>query len=153
MDANRDLASRFRVDGHELANHTQNHLTFPKLDETQMAAEVTGCRDALVRATATPGVFFRPSGTTNGTDEPSASTLTIAQRAGYTTVVGFDVDPADYQDPGARAIAQRTASGLQPGSIVSLHFGHAGTIDALPNILDSMTARGVRPVTLSTLLG
>jgi hypothetical protein len=35
---------------------------------------------------------------------------------------------------------------------VSLHFGHQGTIDALPAILDDLNRRGLRPVTLSQLL-
>jgi hypothetical protein len=35
---------------------------------------------------------------------------------------------------------------------VSLHFGHAGTVTALPAILRGLTGRGLRPVTLSALL-
>jgi hypothetical protein len=41
---------------------------------------------------------------------------------------------------------------VQPGSIVSLHFGHQGTIDALPDILAVLRSRGLRPVTTSALL-
>ena len=72
--------------------------------------------------------------------------------AGDATIAGFDVDPADYSDPGAGAVADRTIAAVQPGSIVSLHFGHSGTIDALPPILDALSRRNLRPVNLSALL-
>jgi peptidoglycan/xylan/chitin deacetylase (PgdA/CDA1 family) len=106
----------------------------------------------MVRAAGTGGRWFRPSGTTNGTDTPDPTVLDVASAAGYRTVVGFDVDPADYQDPGAPVISRRTIDAVQPGSIVSLHFGHPGTIDALPDILSNLDARGLRTVDVRTLL-
>ncbi len=41
---------------------------------------------------------------------------------------------------------------VQPGSIVSLHLGHPGTVTALPAILRGLAGRGLRPVTLTGLL-
>ena len=40
----------------------------------------------------------------------------------------------------------------RPGSIVSLHLGHTGTVTALPAILRGLSRRGLRPVTLTGLL-
>jgi peptidoglycan/xylan/chitin deacetylase (PgdA/CDA1 family) len=153
LDANRDLATRFADDGHEIANHTYTHLTFSKLDRAQMTSEIVRCRDLLVATTGQPGRFFRPSGTNNGTDDPGSAVHDVAHEAGYTIIAGFDVDPSDYADPGARAVVDRTDVAVQPGSIVSLHFGHTGTIDALPQILGALSTRSLQPVTLSTLLG
>ncbi len=78
--------------------------------------------------------------------------MEAATRAGYGTVLGFDVDPLDYRDPGAATVEARTLAGVRSGSIVSLHFGHPETIAALPRILDGIDARGLRPVTASRLL-
>jgi peptidoglycan/xylan/chitin deacetylase (PgdA/CDA1 family) len=79
--------------------------------------------------------------------------LSVAAEAGYETVLGFSVDPLDYDDPGADAVTQRTLAAVKPGSIVSLHFGHPGTVAALSAILDGLDQRGLTPVTVSTLLG
>jgi hypothetical protein len=38
------------------------------------------------------------------------------------------------------------------GSIVSLHLGHAGTVAALPGILDGIRSRGWSAVTVTELL-
>jgi peptidoglycan/xylan/chitin deacetylase (PgdA/CDA1 family) len=153
LEDNPDLAARFAHDGHEFANHTYTHPTFPSLDRAAMTAEVTRCRDVLARVTGSGGRFFRPSGTSNGTDDPGAAARDVAGASGYPTIVGFDVDPADYADPGSASVVARTVQALQPGSIVSLHFGHQNTIDALPAILAALDARRLQSVVLSTLLG
>jgi len=153
VDANPDLLPRFLHDGHELANHTYTHLTFASLPHGQMTTEVVRCRDALVRTAGTTGRFFRPSGTSNGTAPPSPVELDVIAAAGYTAVAGFDVDPSDYADPGAHLVASRTLDGIKAGSIVSLHAGHQGTLDALPTILDGLDQRALRTTTLSALLG
>jgi peptidoglycan/xylan/chitin deacetylase (PgdA/CDA1 family) len=152
LDTNSHLATRFTSAGHEIANHTYTHLTFPSLSQAQMQTEVDRCRDTLQHTLGTAGDFFRPSGTSNGTDDPGSVVHDVAHAAGYNTLAGFDVDPADYADPGAHAVASRTLAAVQPGSIVSLHFGHQGTIDAMPAILDGLQTRQLQPVTLSELL-
>ncbi len=153
LDANPDMAQRIADGGHEFANHTYTHPTFGDLSEAAMLDEVTRCREVLVRLTGGPGAAFRPSGTDDGTTSPGAQVLSVAAQAGYATVLGFDVDPFDYQDPGADAVTQRTLAAVEPGAIVSLHFGHPGTVAALPGILDGLDQRNLTPVTVSTLLG
>jgi peptidoglycan/xylan/chitin deacetylase (PgdA/CDA1 family) len=44
------------------------------------------------------------------------------------------------------------AAGLAPGSIVSLHTGHAGTVAAMPRIIAAARARGLKPVPVHRLL-
>ena len=117
-----------------------------------MLDEIVRCRDALARDAGSPGRFFRPSGTDDGTTAPPAVVLDVAAEAGYATVLGFDVDPFDYDDPGADAVVQRTLAAVRPGSIVSLHFGHPGTNAAMPALLDGLEERGLQPVTASNLL-
>ena len=154
LDANPSFARRLLNDGHELANHTRTHpSSFRTRTAAVMADEIRGCRETLVRLGGGPGRWFRPSGTANGVDDPGAAVEAQAASFGYRTVVGYDVDPSDYADPGASAVRDRTLGSVRPGSIISLHTGHAGTIDALPHILDGLHRASLRPVTLSTLLG
>ena len=117
-----DLVGRILAEGHELDNHTWSHPVLGRLDGPAVAAEIRRCQAALTRATGRGGRYFRPSGMT----QPSPLVLAEAGAAGYPLVVSFDVDPGDYAAPGADAVATRVAAGLRPGSIVSLHTGHAG---------------------------
>lgn len=149
---NRPWAQKILDHGHELANHTYDHLSFETLPPQQMVDEIQRCRDLLVELTGTGGTFFRPSGTDDGVTSPSANTLSAAGQEQYRYVLGYDVDPIDYRDPGADAVASRVLASVKAGSIVSLHFNHPGTIAALPTILDGLDRRGLQPVTASTLL-
>ena len=143
------LAGEILAAGHELGNHTWSHRTMPRLSAAAARSEVARAADELRRLTGSAGRWFRPSGT-------PASTPTIraaARAAGYSRCLSYDVDPRDYADPGAASVVERVMGAVAPGSIVSLHFGHPGTVDALPVLLDRLGARGLTPVTVSALLG
>ena len=152
LATNQSWAQRILDGGHELANHTYNHLSFETLPMQQKVDEIQRCRDLLVQLTGTGGTFFRPSGTDDGVTSPSAETLAAAGQEEYRYVLGYDVDPLDYQNPGADAVTSRVLGGVKAGSIVSMHFNHPGTIAALPAILAGIHQRGLTPVTASKLL-
>lgn len=135
--------------GHELGNHTFNHRPMRRLSASTAYDEIARCRDELTALTGRPGVWFRPSGIPRAT----ATILAAAGRAGYRTSVAYDVDPRDYQDPGAAAVRSRVRSAVRPGSIVSLHLGHSGTVQAMSGILEDLAARNLRAVGLSRLPG
>jgi len=135
--------------GHELGNHTYHHLPMRTLRPGQAVSEIARAALVLTRLVGDHGAWFRPSGT------PS-STPTIrdaARRCGYPVCVSYDVDSLDWTDPGSTAIVQRVLAQAQPGSIVSMHLGHPGTLDALPVILSVLAGRHIRPVTVSELVG
>ncbi|MEA3076335.1 MAG: hypothetical protein QOF60_1243 [Actinomycetota bacterium] len=148
LDANPGVAKLILDGGHELANHTYTHPVLPKLGRAAIAGEIAMCRDALAKHTGEPGRWFRPSGTPAANDVIREE----AAKAGYRTVVGYDVDPLDYQDPGAKAVASAVKAGAHPGAIVSLHTGHAGTVEAFPAIVQSLRAAGLTAVRLRDLL-
>jgi len=149
VTANADYVSELAKAGHEVANHTATHPTLGRLGAAAVASEVRGCRDELEAATGQAGRWFRPS----GMDVATPLVLEQAVAAGYDTVVGYDVDPRDYQDPGSAAVIDRVRSGLHPGAIVSLHTAHEGTVVALPQIAAAARSGGLSLVTLSDLLG
>ncbi len=148
LDEHRELVPTVLAAGNELANHTHTHPTLTALPADQVAAEITGCRDVLARLAPTEGRYFRPSGTSTATP----LILTEAGSAGYRTVVDFDVDPLDYTSPGADAVVARVRAGVQPGSIVSLHFGYPGTVEAFPRVVANLRAAGLTPVTVRDIL-
>ena len=87
-----------------------------------------------------------------------AAALGVIGPAGWTWLVGADVDPGDgiapdAGGPTAADIAARVTSRSTGGSIVRLALGGAHTLEALPAILDELTAKGLRVVSLGELLG
>jgi len=142
------LGPQILAEGHELGNHTWSHQQMPALSAQAAQDEIRRCADALRHATGSTGWWFRPSGTPHST----ATIRAAASRSGYQRCVSYEVDPQDYRDTGAAKVVSRTLQRVRPGSIVSLHLGHLGTVQALPRILDALAARELLPVTLSRLL-
>ena len=120
----------------------------PTLGARAADTEVTRCAALLRKLTGSEGVWFRPSGTPVSTPTIRAA----AGRAGYARCLSFDVDPLDYLDPGANVVRDRVLAAARPGSIVSLHLGHVGTVRALPAILAGLRSQRLEAVTATTLL-
>jgi peptidoglycan/xylan/chitin deacetylase (PgdA/CDA1 family) len=120
----------------------------PRLPAAQIRTEVDRAAAELDALTGSPGRWFRPSGTPRST--PAIRAAAVA--AGYGACLGYDVDPLDYTDPGPGSIVASLARQVRPGSIVSLHLGHPGTVAALPAVLAHMHDRGLVAVTASELL-
>ena len=149
ITANPALTHRAITDGHELGNHTEHHLSMLTLSRKQVRAEIVDGGKALTPYIGSIGKWFRPS----GTDVPNQIILDEAGKAGYPVSVGYDVNSLDYKEVGAKKVIDTVKRGVGPGSIVSMHFGHQDTIDALPTILDYLRTNNLRPVTVSELLG
>ena len=142
------IAQRILGGGHDLGNHTMHHLDIAAMDAAEAYAEITGCARRLRALTGSAGRWFRPSQTQYSTPLIERE----ARKAGYRTCVSYDVDSLDYTDPGPDAIVSTVLGKTRPGSIVSLHLGHSGTVTALPAILRGLARRRLRPVTLTGLL-
>jgi len=147
LQANPSMASAVLDAGHDLGNHTYHHLAMSTLGAAAADEEVARCASVLKHLTGTVGSWFRPSGTATS----NATIRSAAHRGGYAQCVSYDVDSLDWTDPGPAAVTSRVLALSRPGSIVSLHLGHAGTVTALPAVLAGLHARGLRPVTLTEL--
>jgi len=148
LAAHRDVGTRILHDGHELANHTYSHQPMGQLAPAAISEEITRCATILTAITGSVTSWFRPS----GIDVPTDAILAVAGASGYPVSVGYDVDSLDFQDPGPTAVTANVKRAVQPGSIVSLHFGHPGTITALPAVLDHLARTGLQPVTVTGVL-
>ncbi|MDG4859373.1 polysaccharide deacetylase family protein [Streptomyces sp. T-3] len=148
LDEQPAMARRILDGGHELGNHTQHHIDINSLPSKEAYAEITGCADRLRRLTGSIGTWFRPSRAQGAT--PLVAEL--ARRAGYPHVLSYDLDSLDFTSPGAPTVVRTVAGQIRPGSVVSLHFGYADTVAALPAVLEELDRRGLRAVTTTELL-
>lgn len=148
LDEHPELARRILDGGHDLGNHTLRHLDICSMPEADAYAEITGCAQRLRRLTGSIGSWFRPS----RAQHASPLVQRLAARAGYPHTLSYDVDSLDFTTPGARAVTSTVSAQVERGSVVSLHFGYADTVAALPALLDELDRRGLRAVTTTELL-
>jgi peptidoglycan/xylan/chitin deacetylase (PgdA/CDA1 family) len=142
-----------RSDLFQLGQHGYSAGELAKLPTEEVITEVRGAELAMARYGVTQlGPYFSPPG---GAWSPAL--LATLGSLGYSTSVLWDVDPLDWKPPAdggpsAAEVAARVLDRVQGGSIILLHLGGWNTLPALPAILDGLTARGLRPVTVAELL-
>jgi peptidoglycan/xylan/chitin deacetylase (PgdA/CDA1 family) len=135
---------RILAQGGEIGDHTMHHTFYPGFSEIAPAA------DLIEAATHFRPCLFRPPG-----GGVNASVIQAAAEAGMRTIT-WDVDPTDWANPGSAAVYSRVVGAAQPGSIILMHDGggdRSGTLAALPAIIDTLRARGLRFDTVTQLLG
>lgn len=147
LGAHPGMAGRVLAGGHELGNHSENHLDMNALDAEAVYREIAACAARLTALTGSPGRWFRPS----QTQYANAVVKAQAARAGYPTCLAYSLDSRDNADPGADAVVRNVLDRVRPGDVVSLHFGHDGTTAAMPALLGGLRTRGLRPVTATRL--
>lgn len=155
------LARRIVEEGHELGNHSFAHSRVLNFRGARgMAQEIARGAAALTPFSGLDGVppLYRPP---IGLKNPALAR--VARRMGL-TIVAWSVHGHDTGRRGAPAIAARVLARTRPGDIILLHDGcdrpprgaapaRAATLEALPEILAGLAARGLAPVTVSELLG
>ncbi len=134
------------AEGHQVADHTYDHVNLTVIPPELAAYEVQRCGAALAKATGAPVRFFRPPG-----GEYDGATVREAARHGFITTLWTN-DPGDFSRPSAEFIKQRTLAHLENGGIILLHDGIPQTLVALPAIIAEAKQRGFRFVTVSRLV-
>jgi peptidoglycan/xylan/chitin deacetylase (PgdA/CDA1 family) len=140
-----ELARRVAAEGHEIGNHTFNHVKLNTLSDQQAGEEIQKTQDAL-GGMAQP-VWLRPP---YGAFRQNQAGLAREKKLG---VVLWSVDSRDWSQPGAARIVEAVLSETKPGSIILCHDLHRQTAESLPRILDGLLTRGFNFVTLSSFLG
>jgi peptidoglycan/xylan/chitin deacetylase (PgdA/CDA1 family) len=142
-----------RPDLFQLGQHGYSATELTGLSLAETIAELGDAERTLAGYRAPdPRPYFSPPG---GAWSPEL--LDALGSLGYSTTVLWDVDPLDWKPivdggPSAAEVAARVLDHVQGGSIVLLHLGGYNTLPALPDIIDGLTARGYRPVTVAELL-
>jgi peptidoglycan/xylan/chitin deacetylase (PgdA/CDA1 family) len=147
LDANPQMAQEILAGGHEVGNHTWSHPTLSALDVPGVTAEIVRCQQVIQKLTGIAGGYFRQSAAQHPTDRIRE----VAGSVGYPVCLSYSLDSMDWTDPGAAAVRANVAA-CTPGEIISLHFGHQSTVTAIGSILDDLAGRGLKPVTVRTLL-
>ena len=141
------ILRRMIAEGHEIGNHTKTHAYLTKLSAEGVSNELGFTHRVIVQATGISPKTMRPpyGAVTTGLKKR------IKQEFGYPSIM-WAVDPQDWKRPGSQVVANRIVSGTRNGSIILAHDIHSPTIDAMPNALDRLLAKGYRFVTVTQLI-
>jgi peptidoglycan/xylan/chitin deacetylase (PgdA/CDA1 family) len=138
------------ADGDMIGNHTWTHPQMTTLSPAQQTSELEQTNEAIHHATGFTPCLWRPP---YGDTSPALESL--ARSLGMLTVM-WNIDPRDWALPGTGSIVATVLKEAQNGGITEMHFGggpREETLDALPQMVADLRARGYHFVNLVQMLG
>jgi peptidoglycan/xylan/chitin deacetylase (PgdA/CDA1 family) len=138
------------ADGDMIGNHTWTHPEMTTLSSAQQTSELEQTNEAIHHATGFTPCLWRPP---YGDTSPGLESL--ARSLGMLTVM-WNIDPRDWALPGTGSIVATVLKEAQNGGITEMHFGggpREETLDALPQMVADLRARGYHFVNLVQMLG
>mmetsp|Transcript_12423 Transcript_12423/g.12509 ORF Transcript_12423/g.12509 Transcript_12423/m.12509 type:complete len:235 (+) Transcript_12423:110-814(+) len=142
-----DLVKRMIDEGHEVANHTWNHVDITKLTPEILNEELSKTNSLIYEISQyTPKTFRPPYGNTNPRLNDKI-TKDFSMR-----VIKWSIDSLDWRGHTAEHIQKTVTQAVKTGDILLFHEGKQNTMKMLPNFLDDMISQGYLFVTAIEML-
>lgn len=135
-------------DGHELGNHTMNHVRFSKAPAATIKKQIERTSDRLLENHNYTTKLLRPPYGSK-TDVSNAVTRFLGSEVILWGLSAADSNP----DHTAKKIIRRVLDNVKPGDIILFHNGAPQMRDYLVPILDELISRGYTFGTVSELMG
>lgn len=144
-----DMVRRTMEEGHQVANHSYSHPRLSGRTPSFVHNEIVKGDKAIRAITGRSSKYFRPP--YGAMDQNAWDELKKLDQ----NVILWDVDPQDWKKPGVEKLVDDVVKNVRPGSIVLLHDGgpdRRQTIQALPQIIEKLQAKGYIFVTVEDLI-
>lgn len=132
--------------GHEIGNHSNNHIYFTRLTKSKIKEEVFTASSKIKKITGKETKLMRvPYG-----DYNSEVIKAIEETGHY--CIQWDVDPIDWRTISHQQIEKTVISKTRNGSIILLHNSSMETVKALDTIIKELKNKGYEFVKVSDLI-
>jgi peptidoglycan/xylan/chitin deacetylase (PgdA/CDA1 family) len=154
VEGNPDLVKMIVDEGHELGNHTYDHVRLDGLTREQVYDQINRCEKAVESATGKKMVLFRPPGMRYNDNVVSVVKQegdimmhwVIGAKDFIGTVPAGELTADQQKQPVITSdkIIEYVEKQLRPGAIILLHDNPI-TATALPRLIDMVRAKGYEP--------
>lgn len=143
LAGNEDLVRRMEAEGHQVGNHTWDHVRLQGDAPEHQLLEIRQTETALAEILGGSGYWLRPP---YGLVDPELSARLT------TPMVHWSVDPRDWESRSTEKIVPAVLSAVRPGDVILLHDIYETSVDAALEIVDALTEQGYWFVTVEELL-
>ena len=140
-----DITRAIYSSGHEIANHSYTHPKLFRLWVEKIMREAERCDEVMQNLNLRKTMFLRPPG--------GGFNIKIfnAMRRMNLKLGLWSLNTADYTGRPASEIINLVLHGVKPGTIILMHSGVPNTVEALPEIIKGLKAKGYELVRLDDM--
>lgn len=140
---NTQALQRIVQDGHQVANHTYDHLDLTQMSNTDIRAQIDKNADFIYSVTGVRTNLYRPPYLAY-----NANVLSVLNDQ---SAIGLSLDSMDWTGITSEQIINNILNQAKDGDIVLMHDPLNPTLKAVPDIIDGLKARGFELVTVDEL--
>jgi len=132
--------------GHDLANHSENHFKMSVLGREKIKKEILDCSKTIEELTGVKTDLFRaPYGDYND------NVVSIARQNGLYTIQ-WSLDSLDWKPGITQEAILNRISRVSSGDILLFHNDTSHTVKILGKVIDIIREKGLEPVPVSELI-
>jgi len=149
VENNPNLARAIIEEGHDVANHSYDHLDVTSLTPEELQKDLVKAHQVITEAIQQqPIMLFRPP--TGVINDKSGRAIAAA---GYVNIAMYDVTSLDWnKSQSAEDIVNTTLKKVRSGSIILLHIlDDTNMLEALPTVLEKIKSRGYKFVKMADM--
>lgn len=143
LEGNEDLVLRMKNEGHQVGNHTWDHVRLQGDDPAHQLREIRDTDAALAEILGEGGYWLRPPYGMMDAEMKAEIPVPMVQ---------WSVDPRDWESRNTTQVVKSVLQAVQPGDIILLHDIYPTSVDAALEIVDTLTEQGYWFVTVEELL-
>lgn len=141
--SNPDIIKRAAKEGHEVASHTMYHQNLIRIPIASAEADIKESKEIYKSILGhDPGYTRPPYGNTNSTVSSAIGTPLIL----------WSVDTEDWKNKSPETMLSLTMDEVYDGAIILMHDIYPASVDAVPNLVDTLRNNGYEFVTISELV-
>ena len=128
--------------GHEVANHSQDHKYLTRISAEQIQAQIEQCNQMIAAVTGqAPSLVRLPGGLKN---------TTVLSNI-HQPVIMWSIDTLDWKTRNAAGTVQAILSQVRDGDIILMHELYGASADAVEAVVPALAEQGYQMVTVSEL--
>ena len=143
IDGNEEIIRQMKEDGHLIGNHSQNHMQLTKEQTKEACDHISRTNEKIKEITGQTPEYVRP---------PFGSWSEELECIVPMKVVLWDVDPLDWKNQNRDRVVRHIVTHVEDGSIILLHDVYGTSVEAAPEVIDTLSAEGYNFVTVDELL-
>lgn len=142
IEENRDLVVRMQAEGHQVGNHTWDHVRLHGMTAQDMLFQLQETDEKLQEILGEGEYWVRPP--YGQIDEEEKALVSVP-------MIRWSVDPRDWESQDVEQIVAHVLQDVTPGSIILMHDIYPTSVDAALEIVDALQEKGYRFVTVEEL--
>ncbi len=142
-EQNPEIVERMQREGHEIGNHTYDHVNLCSLSVSEVKEQVDLTNEAIMEITGEYPIYIRPPFGC-WSDE-------LGDETGMIDVM-WNVDPRDWETDSVGTIIQRVLNNVEDRDIILFHDCSKSSVDAALAVVDALRERGYEFVGVDEIL-